>query len=115
MVGLNDGSSLLELTTRAAADLGTTLRIRVQVRSFDAMCEMVSANLGMGVLPVAACRPHLRGSKLKAVKLTDAWAQRHLLVAYNPNRQLSPPAELLLDVLVPQWRSTRSLFGKTSH
>ena len=35
-VGLNRGSSLLELTSRAAEQAGMPMRLRVQVRSFEA-------------------------------------------------------------------------------
>jgi len=58
-VGLNRGSSLLELVPRAAEREAKPLRVRVQVRSFDAMCQMIGANLGIGVLPRAACAPML--------------------------------------------------------
>jgi len=50
---------LLELVPRAAEREAKPLRVRVQVRSFDAMCQMISANLGIGVLPRAACAPML--------------------------------------------------------
>ena len=98
-VGLNRGSSLLELTSRAAAEAGQTLRLRIQVRSFDAMCQMIAANLGIGVLPHATCAPLLRPRGLVALKLSDPWAQRRLLVGYSREKSLSPAAQLLLEHL----------------
>ena len=61
-VGLNRGSSLLALISGEAQAAGLALRLRVQVASFGAMCRMVGAGLGLGVLPRAAwvrhcCRP----------------------------------------------------------
>jgi len=53
-VGLNRGSSLLELTSRNAEKLGKQMRLRIQVRSYDAMCQMIAVNLGIGVLPLQA-------------------------------------------------------------
>ncbi|MDM0052871.1 LysR family transcriptional regulator [Variovorax sp. J22R115] len=99
-VGLNRGSSLLELTSRAAAESGRPLRMRVQVRSFDAMCQMIAAQLGVGVLPLAACKetPGPRG--LKAVRLIDSWAQRQLLLGYSASRQLSAAARMIADHLL---------------
>ena len=58
-VGLNRGSSLLDTLARAARDAGLPLRLRIQVRSFDAMCEMIAAGLGIGVLPLGACERRL--------------------------------------------------------
>jgi DNA-binding transcriptional LysR family regulator len=107
-VGLNRGSSLLELTSRAAEDAGLPLRLRVQVRSFDAMCQMIAADLGVGVLPLAACQPLLRAGALVAVPLTDAWAQRRLLVATKAGGELSASAVRFLDHLASLRVSTRA-------
>jgi DNA-binding transcriptional LysR family regulator len=95
-VGLNRGSSLLELTSRAAEQAGVPMHIRVQVRSFDAMCHMIAANLGIGVVPLAACRAQVADLSLKVVRLNDPWAKRRLLLASTSNTELSPAAELLL-------------------
>jgi DNA-binding transcriptional LysR family regulator len=95
-VGLNRGSSLLELTSRAAEREGQHMRLRVQVRSFDAMCQMIAAGLGVGVLPLGACANQAQALQLKVVKLKDTWAQRQLVLAFNPQRSLSPAAQLLM-------------------
>jgi len=95
-VGLNRGSALLELTSRAAEQAGAPMHIRVQVRSFDAMCHMISASLGIGVVPLAACRPQVANLNLKVVRLADAWAKRRLLLASRSNTELAPAAALLL-------------------
>ena len=95
-VGLNRGSSLLELTSRAAEQAGAPMNLRVQVRSFDAMCHMIAANLGIGVVPLAACRAQVVNLKLKVVRLADGWARRRLLLASRSNAELAPAARLLL-------------------
>jgi DNA-binding transcriptional LysR family regulator len=98
-VGLNRGSSLLELTSRAAEKEGQHMHMRVQVRSFDAMCHMIAAGLGVGVLPLGACVSQVQALKLKTVPIKDVWAQRQLVVAFNPLRELSPSAQLLMQQL----------------
>jgi DNA-binding transcriptional LysR family regulator len=95
-VGLNRGSSLLELTSRAAEQVGMPMHIRVQVRSFDAMCHMISANLGIGVVPLGACRAQVANLNLKVVRLNDDWTRRRLLLASRSNSELAPAAILLL-------------------
>lgn len=100
-VGLNRGSSLLELTSRAAEQAALPLRLRVQVRSFDAMCQMIGANLGIGVLPLAACQSQLASSRLKAVPLTDAWAQRRLLLGTRSAGPMSAASALFVRHLQP--------------
>jgi DNA-binding transcriptional LysR family regulator len=98
-VGLNRGSSLLELTSRAAEQAGIPMRLRVQVRSFDAMCHMIAANLGIGVVPLAACRAQVTKLGLKIVRLNESWANRRLLLATRSSVHLSAAAALLLDHL----------------
>ncbi|WP_395703273.1 LysR family transcriptional regulator [Aquabacterium sp.] len=98
-VGLNRGSSLLELTSRAAEEAGLPMNLRIQVRSFDAMCHMIAANLGIGIVPLAACRAQIAELKLKAVRLSDAWAQRRLLLAVRAAAELTPAARLLYEHL----------------
>lgn len=41
---------------RRAAQNARMMRLCIQVRSFDAMCKMIAANLGIGVLPLEACQ-----------------------------------------------------------
>jgi DNA-binding transcriptional LysR family regulator len=104
-VGLNRGSSLLELTSRAAEKAGEHMHMRVQVRSFDAMCHMIAAGLGVGVLPLGACASQVEALKLKVIPLQDAWANRKLVIAFNPQRELSPSAQLLMQRLTATQRS----------
>ena len=95
-VGLNRGSSLLELTARAAETAGITMNLRVQVRSFGAMCQMIAANLGIGVAPVAACRAQIADLKLRVIKLNDQWSSRRLLLGSRSSAELGPAATSLL-------------------
>jgi DNA-binding transcriptional LysR family regulator len=90
---------LLELTSRVAEQEGQHMHMRVQVRSFDAMCHMIAAGLGVGVLPLGACASQVQALKLKVIRLNDMWAQRRLVVAFNPKRELSASTQLLLSAL----------------
>jgi DNA-binding transcriptional LysR family regulator len=94
-VGLNRGSSLLELTSRSAEKLGKQMSLRIQVRSYDAMCQMIAVNLGIGVLPIQACAAQIKAMGLKTVELGDAWAKRNLLVATKAGINHSPATKLL--------------------
>ncbi|NJM44176.1 MAG: LysR family transcriptional regulator [Brachymonas sp.] len=54
LVALNKGSALLDLLDDQAKLLRKSLRIRVQVRSFDAICRLVASRLGVSILPQPA-------------------------------------------------------------
>ena len=90
---------MLELISRAAEKERRPLRLRVQVRSFDAMCQMINANLGIGVLPRAACAPILGKRGLRALKIDETWATRKLVVATKSRTPLTPSALLLVEHL----------------
>lgn len=94
-VGLNRGSSLLELTSRQAEKLGKQMQLRIQVRSYDAMCQMIAVNLGIGVLPLQACAPQIKAMDLQAIPLEDVWAKRNLLLAMKIDGYQSPACTLL--------------------
>jgi DNA-binding transcriptional LysR family regulator len=110
-VGLNRGSSLLELTSRAAQQYGLPMKLRIQVRSFDAMCQMIDANLGIGVLPLGVLRSPLP-KNLKRVELAEPWARRRLLLGVCADRAPSSAAELLRKHLVAYVHDNASPKGK---
>lgn len=98
-IGLNRGSSLLDTISNASKKEGIALRLKIQVRSFDAMCEMIAANMGIGVLPLGVCARRLQAWNVKAIPITDRWANRRLLIATNSTREISSSAALLVDRL----------------
>ncbi|MFS8978671.1 LysR family transcriptional regulator [Cupriavidus necator] len=98
-VGLNQGSSLLQRLTDAASALDKVVRLRIQVSSFDAICRMIEAGLGIGVLPEGAVRPEVLGAGLRAIRLSDAWASRTLWLGVKTEAGLLPEAKKLLDHL----------------
>ncbi|MGJ7568399.1 hypothetical protein ACSFBM_31415 [Variovorax sp. GB1R11] len=63
------------------------------------MCQMIAANLGIGVLPLATCQSLLGPKKRVAVRLTDGWARRRLLSGVNPALPLTAAAQMLLQHL----------------
>ncbi len=54
-VGAHMGSALNGLLTRSAAQLGMPLKLRIQVTSYDALCLMVAAGLGVGGAAAQKC------------------------------------------------------------
>ena len=98
-VSLARGTSLAQRLEAETSALGKRLRLRIQVRSFDAMCMMVAAGLGVAVLPHDAVLPHLRSMKLRKIELTDDWVHRQLLIAVRDLQQLALPARRFIEYL----------------
>ena len=79
-VGLEGGSTLTRLLEAQAALLLRPMALRVQVRSFEAVCRAVEARLGVGVLPLAAARSFAGAMGLVVEPLSDPWALRAMRV-----------------------------------
>lgn len=94
-VSLSEATSLAERLHAACSQLEKPLKLAIQVRSFDAVCRMVTAGLGIGVLPRLAAQPHVRSMGLKLVRLSDEWAERRLLLALRDTVALPAPVRLL--------------------
>ena len=80
-ISLTAGAAMLQQQQQAALAASRPLKLRMQVRSFDAVCHMVASGLGIAVLPKGASLPIVKTMKLGWRPLSDAWAQRRLLLA----------------------------------
>lgn len=80
-ISLTTGAAMLQKQQQAALAAGKPFKLRMQVRSFDAVCHMVASGLGLAILPKTASLPIARAMKLAWRPLSDPWAQRRLLVA----------------------------------
>jgi DNA-binding transcriptional LysR family regulator len=57
------------------------VNLRIQVTSYDTQCLMIAAGLGLGVMPLAVAQQQAAALGLSIIALTDAWAERDLLIA----------------------------------
>jgi DNA-binding transcriptional LysR family regulator len=105
-ISLNAGAAVLQAQQQAAMAAGRPLKLRMQVRSFDAVGHMVAAGLGIAALPKGAALPIVRAMKLRWRPLADAWAQRQLLVAIRPDADATVVA--LRDFLCPTSQNAKA-------
>lgn len=97
-VTLTDGAALLNRLQRTALAAGLALKVRMQVRSFDAVCHLVASGLGITILPKAAVMPMVEAMGLRWRPLADAWAARRILVATRGG-PVDPAAAALVEFL----------------
>jgi DNA-binding transcriptional LysR family regulator len=83
----------------AAAAIGETLTVRMQMRSFDAATRMVAAGLGVAVLPADAIAPQLAHLALHAIPLVEEWAQRTHYLALRTGTEAPAAARTLVEAL----------------
>ena len=98
-VGLDRSSALQRFLADKAARVGQPLRLRIQLRSFDAVCRMVECNVGIGIVPETTAHRVSRSMAIAVVALTDAWALRDLTICVRRLRDLPPYARRLVEHL----------------
>jgi len=99
MVGLDRASAIQRFLADKASRIGRAIRLRVQLRSFDAICRLVECNVGVGIVPETTAQRAARNMAISAVHLTDSWAPRELTICVRDVEALPPYARQLLDHL----------------
>jgi DNA-binding transcriptional LysR family regulator len=87
-VGLDRASTLQRFLAEKAERSGRRLRLRVQLRSFDAVCRLVECNVGIGVVPATTADRHLRTMSIHRIELADKWALRNLTICIRREADL---------------------------
>jgi len=95
-----DGASALQrFLADKATRIGQPLRLRVQLRSFDAVCRLVECNVGIGIVPETTARRVMGTMAIIPVALTDPWAVRELTICIRSFDELPPYARQLVEHL----------------
>jgi DNA-binding transcriptional LysR family regulator len=105
-ISLHAGAAMLQTQQQAALAAGRNLKLRMQLRSFDAVCHMVASGLGIAALPKAASLPIVRAMQLTWRPLSDDWARRRLLIATGS--ESDPAATALRDFLCAPSQSAKA-------
>ena len=98
-VGLDRASAIQRFLDEKAVRLGRPLKLRVQLRSFDAVCRMVEGNVGLGIVPETTAQRAQATMAIATIDLSDSWATRDLLICLRDEAALPPYARLLVEHL----------------
>lgn len=98
-VGLHTGSAINLQLIKAASELEKTVRIAIQVTSYDALCLMVEAGLGIGILPRAVAQRYTKALGIRLITLDEHWARRELKICVRSFAALPVAAQLLVNHL----------------
>jgi len=98
-VGMHAGSTLREHLSQVTALMGQALHFRVELSSFDALCHMVAAGVGIGVVPEMSARRHLATLPIVQVELADEWRVRERYALVRDDERVPAYAQSLIDAL----------------
>lgn len=94
-VGLAQGSALQDHINDHARTAGQLLDLRIRMKTYEGLCEMVSHGVGIGILPQSVARRYRRRHAYETLGLTDAWARRQLCLCFRRWKALSAPMQSL--------------------
>jgi DNA-binding transcriptional LysR family regulator len=98
LILLQEGGSIQEWLATAARIHGVHPRIRVQVKGFDAISQLVAAGLGITVLPEIVARRFSKLLGLKTLPIVGVNTARALSICHGDMKRLSPAALDLLNL-----------------
>jgi DNA-binding transcriptional LysR family regulator len=98
-VGLPSDSALQQHLEGQAARLGATLRPRLRLPGFDALCRVVESGIGVAVVSHTAARRCRKSMAIRVVPLLDPWTRRKLRLCVRSERALPASARELLQHL----------------
>lgn len=99
-IGLHQDSAIYRRSEVAAAMAGREVKLRIHVPGFDAVCRMVESGIGIGIIPGRVLDVIAKGLFLKAVPLTDEWADRELKLVCRDPAEHSPAVRLMREHLL---------------
>ncbi len=99
-VGLSEWSAIHAFLIQAADKLGYPFRFRVEVGSFEAVCRMIEAGVGIGVVPELVAKRYAQRLNIKIVSLSDEWSERKLQICVRNLQQLPSFARDLVNMLI---------------
>ncbi len=103
-VGMQSGSTLQTFLAQVTDALGKPLKLRIQLSSFDAMCRMIGAGVGVGIVPESAARRNQAAMGITLIELTDAWSVRERYILVRNRSALPLYAESLIETLCAHYR-----------
>ncbi|MDB5869379.1 MAG: transcriptional regulator, LysR family [Polaromonas sp.] len=104
-VGMQQGSTLQTFLAQVTSKLGKPLKLRIQLSSFDAMCRMIGAGVGVGIVPESAAQRNQASMNLALVGLLEPWSVRERYILVREHETLPAHAQSLIDAICAHYRS----------
>ncbi|MBD1551025.1 LysR family transcriptional regulator [Pseudomonas typographi] len=95
-VGLAPGNALQDHIDEHARAAGRALALRIRMKTFEGLCEMVAHGIGLGIVPQRVAGRYRRRYGYRVLALQDDWARRQLCLCFGDWHALSSPMQSLL-------------------
>lgn len=98
-IALDQQAAIQSFLDEKAQHLGKSMHIRVETRSFDAVCRFAQCGFGIGIVPRSSAERFGDANSLAVVPLADDWAERRLQIAVRSLDALPSYARQLVEHL----------------
>lgn len=98
-IGMQQGSTLQMFLAQVTERLGKPMKLRIQLSSFDAMCRMIGAGVGVGIVPESTALRYQAAMGLALVQLSDPWCVRERYILTRDRAALPAYAQSLIERL----------------
>ena len=105
-VAMQQGSTLQTFLMQVTEKLGKPLKLRIQLSSFDAMCRMIGAGVGVGIVPESAARRNQDSMNLALVELLEPWSVRERYILVREHEILPAYAQSLIDAIFAHYKNS---------
>ena len=104
-VGMQQGSTLQTFLAQVTESLGKPLKLRIQLSSFDAMCRMIGAGVGIGIVPESAARRNQDSMQLALIELREPWSVRERYILVREQNALPAYAQSLIAAICAHYQN----------
>jgi DNA-binding transcriptional LysR family regulator len=101
-VGLQQASAFQLFLLQTADAVNKSLKFRIQMGNFEAVCRMVEAGIGIGVVPDSAARRYAQRMSIRIIPLRNDWAVGRLKICVRGLQTLPAFARDLINRLVSE-------------
>jgi DNA-binding transcriptional LysR family regulator len=101
---MQQGSTLQTFLAQVTDQLGKPLKLRIQLSSFDAMCRMIGAGVGVGIVPESAARRNQSSMNLALIELLEPWSVRERYILVRERETLPAYAQSLVDAICAHYQ-----------
>jgi len=108
LIAQHSSSSIAGMLGLAPEAHGGAFRLHMRMRSYDAVCRMVAAGLGLGLVPISYSIPREILDQIRAVPILDSNARRALVTGVRSVNALPAIAKALRRYLLLNSSDTKN-------
>jgi DNA-binding transcriptional LysR family regulator len=101
LIGMHEGSTLVAFLREKFEQGGKVLPLRIQLYSFESICQMIEAGVGIGIMPDSSAQRYRKNMKVVILELNEPWVERKRSVLVRDIHALPACTRALIEAIKP--------------